>query len=170
VNRDGSKRRKTRRALQQPERTIRRTSSEASRLQRPNVGAQEATKTYSRLKTAVTVGSQVAFDKRHRFLVVQSYLSSVASTFFTIFLGGSVRQYQHETCWHLQAQQIPVFSKNLFTQAQIQSAYYTDCIWEVSLSLLISPTIPFGFCVLRLNGLLSLQFTRQRKIYRDCSQ
>jgi hypothetical protein len=54
-------------------------------------------------------------------------------------------------------------------QAHIQAGHYTDCICEVSLSLVTSLTTLFVSCVLRFHGLLSLA-TGQHKISRNCGQ
>jgi cadmium resistance protein CadD (predicted permease) len=59
--------------------------------------------------------------------------------------------------------------ESLFVQAHIQAGHYTDCIWEVSLSLVTSLTTLFVSCVLRFHGLLSLA-TSQQKISRNCGQ
>jgi hypothetical protein len=59
--------------------------------------------------------------------------------------------------------------ESLFAQAPIQAGHYTDCICEVSLSLVTSLTTLFVSCVLRSHGLLSLA-TSQQKISRNCGQ
>jgi hypothetical protein len=98
------------------------------------------------------------------FLAVQSYISKAATHSF------SMAQYDHNTIGSPVVncrRKLLCFFEGRLTQAHTQAAYYTDCIWEVSISLLSSPTTRIGFCVLPFHGPLSLHVTRQQKIAGD---